>query len=141
LRKISSFVITRTTDIYPAVVEKSKKAGLLYPYPHFYIWKDEVSGVYQTKKTRPLSERCANIRDSRLNNSGVGIVVNTDNATLDEEAEKVIGGIIAFIIEELGIYSYTIVTDELKHEKFVDVTRIQRWVASTPPSYARLLYK
>ena len=139
MRKINKFVVTRTNDTYPAIVEKSKQAGLVYPYPHFYIYKDEETGEYLTTKGRPLAERCANIRDSALNNTGIGIVIKSETSELDEDAEMVIGRIIALTAEELGITAYIIVTDEVSEKNFVDITRLQRYVNSIPMMYQKLI--
>ena len=136
MRPINSFVVTRTTENYPAVVENSFSIGMKYPYPHVYIFKGSPDeDEYSFLKLRPTGERCGNIRDSRLNNTGYGIVIMTDSDQLDEKAKTMIANIIKFVVDDLCIENYSIVSDEINPDRFVDVFGIAAKVSQIPSGF------
>jgi len=138
MRQISNFVVTRTDKNLPAVLDESFTAGLVYPYPHFYIFKgDENEEEYSMLKLRPLAERCANIRDSRLNNNGVGIVVMTEDSRPNEKLVTFIANIIKFVVDDIGISDYNVVTDEINSDKYMDVFYIPSKIETLPSSFTR----
>ena len=138
MRNISSFVVTKTTDQFPNVAPISFGKGLVYPYPHVYIFNTEVGEDYSYVKMRPLNERCATVRDSRQNNIGVGIVLyKGDDTPIDEKMKTLAATIIKHIIDDLGIKEYTIVSDEMNADNFVDVFDIDYKVQSLPSSFSK----
>jgi len=138
MRKIDTFVITRTTGNYPAIVQESFDHGMKYPYPHIYIFKgDESEDDYSLLRLRPICERCGNIRDSRLNNSGIGIVIMTDSPIMNEKIETIVANSIRLMIDDLCIENYEIVTDEINEDKFVDVFGIDAKVATLPSMFTK----
>lgn len=136
MRSLKFFVITQTKDEYPAVVDKSFKKGMIYPGPHFYIFKmDYTPGKeeYQIAKMRPIFERCGTVRDSLLNATGIGITIhNPSGEDLSEDAKQKIAMIIKTLSDDFGIIQYQIVTDEISDDAFVDTTYLPALVASTP---------
>jgi len=136
MRNLKFFVVTQTVSQYPAVVKESFERGLIYPYPHFYIYKHDYADIdekYSIVKMRPLSERCGNVRDSTLNGTGIGIVIhNPDKSELSEEALQGVAVIIKTIIDDFGIIQYQIVTDEISDDAFVDTTYLPALISTTP---------
>ena len=141
MRQIKFFVITKTKDEYPAVVEKSFEKGMIYPAPHYYIFKmdyDNTDEEYSIVKMRPIVERCGTVRDSLLNNNGIGIVIHAPNGEeLSEEVNNKIAMIIKSTIDDFGIIQYQIVTDEILEDAFVDTTYLPALVAKTPSIYTK----
>jgi hypothetical protein len=138
MRQISAFVVTRTTENYPAILKNSFSIGLRYPYPHVYIFKgDEAEEEYSMLRLRPFGERCGSVRDSRLNNIGIGIVVKTDKEKLNEKAMTMVANIIKFIADDLCIDNYSIVSDEANPDKFVDTFGLEAKIALLPSSFTR----
>ena len=138
MRRISNFVITRTTDNYPSVVQNSFSIGMKYPYPHVYVFKgDDAEEEYSFLKLRPAGERCGNIRDSRLNNTGYGIVIMSNTSTLNDKAITTIANIIRFIVDDLCIDDYSIVTDEVNEDKYVDIFDIQAKIQTIPSGFIK----
>jgi hypothetical protein len=138
MRVINSFVITKTDENLPSVLSNSFKNGMVYPYPHVYIFKgDESEEEYSFVRLRPLASRCGNIRDSRLNNNAVGIVLMTKESILNEKQKTLIANIIKYIIEDVGIEKYSIYTDEINKDRFVDVFGIEAKISLAPSSFTR----
>ena len=138
MRNISSFVITKTTDRFPDISPISFSRGLIYPYPHIYIFNTEKGEDYNYVKMRPLNERCATVRDSIQNNSGVGIVLyKGDSTPIDEKMKTLAATLIRFIIDDLGIEKYTLVSDETDAEKFIDVFDIDAKIQTLPSSFTK----
>lgn len=139
MRKINSFVITKTEEQLPSIVKSSFDRGLIYPYPHIFIFKtDENENEYSYVKMRPLGERCATVRDSRLNNNGVGVVVyNLHGDTLNDKLKTLIATIIKAIVDDLCINSFSVVTDEVNRDKFVDVFGVEAKVHSIPSMFSK----
>ena len=139
MRKLNFFVITQTKSQYPAVVKESFEKGLVYPQPHFYIFKRDYNDKeeeYTITKMRPIAERCATVRDSQLNRAGIGIVLhNPDGKNLTEEAKQKIAMIIKSLSDDFGIIQYQIVTDEISEDAFVDTTYLAALVARTPSMF------
>ena len=135
---MSNFVITRTENDFSEIAEESFSHGMVYPYPHFFVFMvDDASKDYAFVKMRPLVERCGNIRDSALNNNGVGIVVKTDGEKLDEKANHLIAVIIKSIIDDLGVKNHSIVSDEVNNSRFVDTFDIAAKVVKIPSQFAK----
>ncbi len=141
MRKLNYFVITKTQDQYPAVVSKSFEKGMIYPAPHYYIFKMDYSDPdeeYKVVRMRPLAERCGTVRDSALNMAGIGILVHTpNNEELTEEVQNKIAVIIKSTIDDFGIIQYQIVTDEISDDAFVDTTYLPALVAKTPSMFTK----
>ena len=137
MRSISFFVITQTKSEYPKVVEESFKKGMIYPSPHVYIFKmDEKEEDYSYVRMRPLSERCGTVKDSRLNNNGIGIVLyNPSGSPVNEKAKKLIAVIIKNFIDDFGIIQYQIVTDEMSDESFIDTLDFPALIDVTPSTF------
>jgi hypothetical protein len=109
-----------------------------YPYPHAYIFKgDESEEEYSMIRLRPLGERCGNVRDSRLNNIGIGIVVKMETETLDEKARTAVANTIKFIADDLCMERYSILSDEVNPDKFVDTFGIEAKIALLPSLFVK----
>ncbi len=136
MRQINTFVVTRTKENLPLVIENSFKVGLRYPYPHYYIFKgDENEEEYSMLKLRPLGQRCGNVKDSRLNNVGVGIVIKMESEQMDEKLKTFLANLINFIAEDLAIDKYTILSNEISPDNFVDTFGIEAKIALAPSSF------
>lgn len=114
---------------------------MIYPAPHFYIFKMDYKSEteeYQIAKMRPIAERCGTVRDSSLNAAGVGITIhNPSGEDLSEDAKQKIAMIIKTLADDFGIIQYQIVTDEISDDAFVDTTYLPALVASTPSIFTR----
>jgi len=141
MRGIQYFVLTQTDKEYPAMVSESFSRGMVYPSPHFYIFRMDDSDDaedYKILKPRPISQRCGTVRDSRLNNNGIGIMVyNPSGKKLNPVLEQTIASIIKNTAEDLGIIKYQIVTDEVNKDAFVDTIYINALVNSTPSMFTK----
>lgn len=139
MRPINFFVVTQTSDQFPSINDISFDRGLIYPYPHIYIFKaDEDEDEYHVVKMRPLSERCATVRDSRLNNTGVGIVIyNPTKKAMNDKLLTLIASIIKTISDDLGVNKYQIVSDDMNMDNFIDVFGLDAKVAITPSSFTK----
>ncbi len=139
MRPLNFFVVTQTTEQYPAVMDSSFERGLIYPYPHIYVYKlDDSDDEYFVAKMRPLSERCATVRDSRLNNTGVGIVVyNPKKLPINDKLLTLLATIIKTISDDLGLKDYQIVSDDMNMDKFLDVFGLNAKVATIPSAFTR----
>lgn len=137
MRNISFFVVTQTKDGYPDVVSKSFEKGMIYPSPHIYIFKqDDADENYSYVKMRPLFERCGTVRDSRMNNNGIGIVLyNPTGSPITESAKKLIATIIKNFIDDFGIIQYQIVTDEISDDAFVDTLDLPALIDIAPSAF------
>lgn len=112
---------------------------MIYPYPHAYIYKmDESDEEYTFVRMRPLHERCATVRDSRLNNNGIGIVLyNPTGNPLTEKAKKLIATVIRNFVDDFGIIQYQIVTDESSADAFVDTLDFPAMVDASPSAFTK----
>lgn len=141
MRAINYFVLTQTKNEYPAMVADSFEKGMVYPAPHFYVFRmddNDESEDYKVLKPRPLSQRCGTVRDSRLNNNGIGVMIfNPSGKKLNPKLEQTIASIIRNTAEDLGIIDYQIVTDEVDGESFVDTIYINALVGSTPSMFTK----
>lgn len=141
MRKIGFFVVTQTTEEYPAVVKSSFEKGMIYPSPHIYIFKmDPLDSEEDIKivKMRPMSERCGTVRDSQLNRAGVGIVIhNPTKSEFSEKLKQKVAIAIKSIVDDLGIIQYQIVTDEVSEDAFVDVLDLPALVDITPSIFTK----
>jgi len=141
MRVIDTFFITKTTENYAGIIREAKKIGFLYPAPHVFITKIDFSdpdSKYFPMRLRPLSERCATVRDSRINNNGVGVVIHSEDGIIRESAIIVAATEIKNIIEDLGIKNYNIVTDEINEDRKVDTMQIEGKVPIIPSKFTRL---
>ncbi len=144
MRRINSFVITKTEEDLPSIVRSSFDRGLIYPYPHVFIFKmDDSETEYNFVKMRPLGERCATVRDSRLNNIGVGIVVHgLQGDEMNEKMKTLVATVIKTIIDDMCIDNFSIVTDEVNPDKFVDIFGLKAKVSLIPSMFSsRLITK
>lgn len=136
MRPIKFFVITQTKLEYPGVVEDSFTKGMMYPAPHFYIFKmddNDENEEYKVVKMRPINERCGIVRDSSLNATGVGIVAfNPSGDVFSGELKQVIATLIKGISDDFGIIQYQIVSDEVNEDNFVNTTELPALVSITP---------
>jgi len=134
-------VITRTEDQLPFIVDSSFERGLIYPYPHVFIFKiDDSEDEYNYVKMRPLGERCATVRDARLNNTGIGIVLyNIDSEEMNEKLKTLVATIIKTITDDLCIKDFTVVTDEINQDKFVNTFGVQAKVSLIPSMFSSRL--
>ncbi len=140
MRNISSFVITKTMDQFPNIVPISFGRGLLYPYPHIYIFNTEKGEEYNYVYMRPLNERCATVRDSLLNNNAVGVVLyKKDDSPIDEKMTTLVATLIRKIIDDLGIKEYSVHSDEINKDNFVDVFDIDSKIQTIPSSFSKRL--
>jgi hypothetical protein len=139
MRPIKFFVVTQTDKQYPAIVEDSFEKGMIYPAPHYYIFKMDYNSddeEYKIIKMRPLFERCGTVRDSILNANGVGILIhNPDGSALSESAKQKIAMVIKSLVDDFGIIQYQIVSDEISDEAFVDTTYLPALVSATPSMF------
>ena len=135
MRRLNAFVVTRTDEQLPEVVRSSFDRGMIYPYPHIFIYRED--DEYQFMKLRPLASRCANIRDSRLNNIGVGIVLYGEGEVIDEKLRTLIATIIRNIVDDLGIETFEVVSDETSKQGFVDVFGIREKAENIPSMFSR----
>ncbi len=138
MRPLNFFVVTQTLEQYPSVVETSFSRGLLYPYPHFYIYMLEGEDDYSVVKMRPLSERCATVRDSRLNSTGVGIVVlNPTFSPMTDKLITTIASLIKTISDDMGMKDYQIVSDDINPKSFIDTFLLPAKVAIIPSIFTK----
>jgi len=124
MRTISRFVIVRGFgNNFEEMVAFSKQIGFEYPMAHYYIEAGKNNEVF-TLRGRPLSSRCAVMRDSFIMDSGVGIVVSSEDKNIDKTVSNSISKIIKTLIDELGIKNYKIVSDEINEDNRVDISMI-----------------
>ena len=133
MRAINYFVITRTELDSFAITEESFKRGMMYPAPHMLVHKDDPEAkLYSMARMRPMSERCANIRDSELNNTGYGIVVRCSSKDMDAALKRAVGIVIKSVADDIGIKDYQIVSDEVNEDNFVDTFELSSIIATIP---------
>ena len=137
MRNLSYFVVTQTEEDYPSVVQSSFSKGMVYPAPHVYIFKvNPADEDYTYVRMRPIHERCGTVRDSRLNNNGIGILIqNKNRGNLDEKVKKLISNIIKNFIDDFGIIQYQIVTDEVNDDTFVDTLDLPLLISIAPSAF------
>lgn len=133
MRQISSFVIVRTDSNPYEITKESFEHGMIYPAPHTLIFKmDESDLKYTLQKMRPIAERCAVVRDSRLNNIGYGIVVNSKTSTMNATLSRMVGMVIKSIVDDIGISQYEILSDEANMDRFIDTFELPAIIATIP---------
>ncbi len=141
MRNLKFFVITQTKNIYPQIVEESFTRGMIYPAPHYYIFKMDYydnEEEYKIVRMRPISERCGTVRDSLLNEHGVGILIhNPSGDKIKDSLNQKIAMIIKNIIDDFGIIQYQIVSDEISDDAFVDTVFLPAAVSATPSIFTK----
>ena len=141
MRAIDTFYVTKTRNDYPAIIREAREIGFLYPAPHVFITRldfNDPESKYFAMRLRPLSHRCATVRDSRINNNGVGIVIQSLDDHILESALLIAASEIKNIIEDLGIVNYNIVTDEIDKERRVETMTLESKVSIVPSKFTRL---
>jgi hypothetical protein len=90
-------------------------------------------------RLRPLSARCATLRDSRLNNSGVGVVIHAPKDTqIVESAILLAASEIKFVIEDLGLENYSFFTNQVDKNSYVDIMYLQSKIPLVQSRFSRL---
>ncbi len=133
MRAINYFVITRSKLDSMAIANESFGHSMMYPSPHMFVFKNSPDEkVYSMSRMRPMSERCATIRDSELNNTGYGIVVRCDTKEMDAALKRAVGIVIKSVADDIGIKEYQIVSDEINEDRFVDTFELPSIIATIP---------
>ena len=138
MRPINYFVVTRTTEDFPAVQKNSFDRGMIYPAPHMYIYKmSEEDTSYSMSRMRPMAERCGTIRDSALNGAGYGILVKADSKDMDPALRQAVAIVIKSVADDLGLENYQIVSDEVNEDKFLVTFEIPALIAKIPSVFTK----
>ena len=141
MRRVDTFFVVKTDLGYDGQIRQGKEVGLLYPAPHVLVTKIDFSdpeSIYIPKRMRPISARCGLIRDSRINNNGVGIAIHAPNGDIAEHALLVAAAEIKNIIEDLGIVNYVVQTDENNEDRRIDTMQLEAKIASIKSIFIKL---
>ena len=140
MRQIKNFLITRTKLQYPEVSEKSKGIGMIYPMPHFYVYKFEQESKEEYPKHlrgRPYSEKCALMREGLIASNAIGIMIYAPTDVIPKDVVQLVGSIIRLVADDLGIKNYGILTDEINNENRVDVLEFYTAAEKSPSIFSK----
>jgi len=126
MRNIRKFVVVTGYGNNPdEIITTSRKIGFEYPMPHYFIV--DVKGYPTALKMRPTGSRCATIRDEKIAEEGIGIVVSGTTPAISKDASNLISKIIKSVIDDLGLKQVEIISDELQPDHRVNITDINPW--------------
>ena len=136
MRKITSFLVTRTSKSYPEIEDEGKERGFIYPAPHVFVYKFEPLNEKEDWKHirgRPVASNCALIRDNNIARNSIGIMIYcNDNEDVHPDAMKLVANMIKLLSDDLGIEQYSIITDHEDENKAVDVLQLNSFVSMSP---------
>jgi len=136
MRRITNFLITKTSKHYHEIVEEGKDRGFIYPAPHVYVYKYEQSNEKEDMKHvrgRPYNAPCALVRDSLIASNSIGIMIYCpDEDGVHPDAVILTANIIKLIADDLGINQFGILTDEVNIENQIDTLAINAAVSIAP---------
>ena len=136
MRKITTFLVTRTNKTYPEIQEEGVKRGFIYPAPHVYVYKFEPLNENENWKHirgRPIASNCALIRDNNIARNSIGIMIYCkDNEEVHPDALKLVANMIKLFSDDLGIEQYSIITDHEDESKAIDTLQLNSLVSMAP---------
>ena len=140
MRQIKNFLIVKTELQYPEVSEKSKDIGMLYPMPHFYVYKFEQDSKEEAPKHlrgRPYAAKCALMREGIIASNSIGIMIYAPTGIISKDTVQLVGSIIKLVADDLGIKNYGILTDEINNENRVDILEFYTATEKSPSIFSR----
>lgn len=142
MRVIRNFVVVRTSKPYPDVSDESRGVGLLYPSPHFYVYKfdfNDDSEPWKHIRGRPFCEPTPLVRDSVMSKSSLGIMILTDESDkrVRYGAMQHVASIIKNTSDDLGMSQYGIITDEVDNSRFVDSLALQAMISKSQSIFSK----
>jgi hypothetical protein len=136
MRNITKVVVVTGYGNTPdEIISFSNKIGFEYPAPHFLITITQ-DGTPHATKMRPLGKRCALIRDSKIADEGIGIIVGGNTPKIDASVSNMISIIIKSIVEDLCIENISFISDEINTKNRVDISEIN--IGVIPDAFRKL---
>jgi len=146
MRHVNFVYIEKVTlSDYQKEIKKWKDANFEYVPFHYLLdlsKLDEVSIDMSLNELvtrgRPLSMNNGLIRDAFISPKGVGILVLFDAPDLSNKMYEKLGELVKFIVMDLGLNSYQLVTSFYEENKKIDVLKLNGYIKNAKDYFLKL---
>jgi hypothetical protein len=101
--------------------------------------EDKDSEFPYVQKGRPLDLNNGLIRDSFISNKGIGFLVVTEDGELNRDIYNKIGAFVKYVVTDLGIKDFQLVTDFYEDERKLDILRVNSAIELAEVNFLKVI--